>query len=501
MVIIGVITWFLRLQIDKRFKVRTLPFDIPITIFIMLGTVSVFMSPARNFELIYNYCGIVGIFALTYLLIGQNIRTHEQVKNLVTALAASAVIVVLYGYFQYVFGIEISEMKWIDGEAFPEMRKRIFSTFENPNVLAGYLDVMICLALGFLAKFGSTKQKLILVFAIILLTACLAMTYSRGAFLTIAAIFVIYGILYDWRVLILFTAITGILILNDSTFLEKVLSVFEMPYDSPEVLLTGIWVSTTAMIADHPFIGIGWGAYQFIYPQYNYYLANANHTIYHAHNLFLNTAAEVGIAGALAYFWYFFGTMFSALALNSNEHYAKVKNVADDMVKRASESTFQKKFHEELVKTFAESKFLQAIAQAKSTFILRLAEITHQFFDILSTPDEDKVKPPKKTSEPELVHHEEMKWNKDTKKADDKKTDDNNVDIQKFTENITKFDEYVTEADKQFLAGTKLGIGLAFLSMALNGLSDDLLFNIPSSILMWMLGALAAVINLLEGEK
>ena len=100
-----------------------------------------------------------------------------------------------------------------------------------------------------------------------------------------------------------------------------------------------------------------------------------------------------------------------------------------------------------------------------------------------------------------MVHHEEMKWNKDTKKADDKKTDDNNVDIQKFTENITKFDEYVTESDKQFLAGTKLGIGLAFLSMALNGLSDDLLFNIPSSILMWMLGALAAVINLLEGEK
>ena len=47
----------------------------------------------------------------------------------------------------------------------------------------------------------------------------------------------------------------------------------------------------------------------------------------------------------------------------------------------------------------------------------------------------------------------------------------------------------------------KFGIGLAFLSMALNGMSDDLLFNIQSSILMWQLGALSAVINILEESE
>ena len=59
-------------------------------------------------------------------------------------------------------------MKWVDGDAFPELRKRVFSTWENPNILAGYLDIIICLAFGlfmtlvfgsrFLLEFLKTPQ-------------------------------------------------------------------------------------------------------------------------------------------------------------------------------------------------------------------------------------------------------------------------------------------------------------------------------------------------------
>jgi putative inorganic carbon (HCO3(-)) transporter len=44
------------------------------------------------------------------------------------------------------------------------------------------------------------------------------------------------------------------------------------------------------------------------------------------------------------------------------------------------------------------------------------------------------------------------------------------------------------------LAGLSLGVGLAILSVALNGFTDDLLFNIPSSMFLWMLAALAAAV-------
>ena len=99
-VLLGIVAWFFRLQIDNRFRLRSLPFDIPVIIFVVLGAISVFVSPARSFELITNYFGIVGIYILTYTLIGQNIRTQEQMLQLAKALALSAFLVVLYGYFQ-----------------------------------------------------------------------------------------------------------------------------------------------------------------------------------------------------------------------------------------------------------------------------------------------------------------------------------------------------------------------------------------------------------------
>ena len=74
-VLVGTVAWFFRLQIDNRFKLRSLNFDIPAAIFIICGAISVFNSPARSFELIYNYCAIVGIYALSYILVGQNISS------------------------------------------------------------------------------------------------------------------------------------------------------------------------------------------------------------------------------------------------------------------------------------------------------------------------------------------------------------------------------------------------------------------------------------------
>ncbi|MBR6013041.1 MAG: O-antigen ligase family protein [Selenomonadaceae bacterium] len=499
-VLVGIVAWFFRLQIDNKFKLRSLSFDIPAAIFIICGAVSVFNSSARSFELIYNYCAIVGIYALSYILVGQNIRTSSQVKNFTKALAASAFFVVMGGFFQYIFGVDISDMKWVDGEAFPELRKRVFSTLENPNILAGYLDVMICLALGVFSKVTGHTKRIIFLVAIALLTACLAMTYSRGAFLTLAIIFAVYGILKDWRILIVFAILTGIIIYSDPTFTHRILSIFTTTNDSSEGLRIGIWVSTISMIADHPFIGAGWGAFKFVYPQYNYYLADTSITIYHAHNLYLQTAAEVGIVGALAYFWYFFGTMFASLEFGKNK---TSKNLSE----------FKAKFYSRLADIFINSKFLQNLANAKSMAITRLSELCNKILDKFSfTPSEKEIRDSGKNDEDfndvELVHHEEMKWGKrrDKKKdksSDKKNDDDNNMDLQRFAERdiYAELHEKIYIEDSQIVEGMKFGIGLAFLSMALNGMSDDLLFNIQSSILMWQLGALSAVLNIISDEE
>ena len=54
---------------------------------------------------------------------------------------------------------------------------------------------------------------------------------------------------------------------------------------------------------------------------------------------------------------------------------------------------------------------------------------------------------------------------------------------------------------RRLAAGLSLGIGLALVTVALNGLTDDLLFNIPSSMLLWMLAALAAALSLMAKQE
>ena len=490
-VVFGVITWFLRSRIDTKYKIRSLPFDVPITIFLLIGAISVFLSSARSLELIYNYCSLVGVYGLTYLIVGQTIRTPAQIKYVAQALGASAIVVVLWGFFQFIFGVDVADVKWTDPEAFPELKKRIFSTLENPNILAGYLDIFICLALGLLTKAEQRSQKIILIGAIILLAACLAMTYSRGAFIAIAVVFAVYGVLKDWRVLILFAAVTALISYSDTNFINRILSAFTMG-DSSEGVRVGIWVSTTAMISDHPFAGIGWGAYQYVYPQYNYYIADPSIVIYHAHNIYLNYAAEIGIVGALAFFWYFFGTMFISFGV--------------------SERGAEKWFTERFGKVISSSEFLQELSELVNK---KLEDFSNRFLDLFGKKKSPKIK---KVRRADVLHHEEMNFSEHTRQ---KFSDEENIaaveNIPVAGENVSAkiikindesedkkplvdWNDVTNIDDKKFLDGLRLGIGLAFLSMALNGFTDHLLFNIPSSMLMWLLGALGAAIHLQGGD-
>lgn len=360
----GVILWLVQLKVDKGSRVyRHLPFDVPVAIFALLGAASILVSPDKGFSF-YNYYNLVGVYVLTYLLIGQHIGNAGQVRKMLIVLGAAAILVVLYGFYQYVFGIDTSAMKWVDGDAFPELKKRVFSTWENPNILAGYLDAAICLVFGCFIKMKEQRLRIVLGIGLLLLAACLAMTYARGACLTIAVVLVLYGVFKDWRILLGCLVVGGAILALDPALMERLSSVFTKVDTSSEMRLA-LWESTIAMIQDHPFLGIGWGAYWMVYPEYDFYLQGAAVRIVHAHNLYLNYAAEIGIAGALSFLWYFFGTMLMALR-------SKVQEASG------------------------------------------------------------------------------------------------------------------------LLQGLMLGVGLAIFSVALNGLTDDVLFNIPSSMLLWLLCALAA---------
>ena len=430
--LLGCVLTVWRLRVDPERKFRRLPFDIPALIFAGFGLASIPGSPDPAFSF-YNYYNLVCVYLLMYFFIGQNIRTLADVKSLLVALLLGSIGCLLYGFYQFAFGIETSDMKWVDGNAFPELKKRIFSTWENPNIFAGYLDVALSLALGFFVKMRARGQRILLGLFMLALAACLALTYARGACLTIAIVFLLYGVLKDWRVLVGCIVVGGAILLFDQTLLERLLSVFTKMDTSSEMRLA-FWESTLAMIEDHPFLGIGWGAYYLVYPLYDFYMqgaAGTTITIVHAHNMYLNYAAEIGILGALAFCWFFFGTLVTALRTR-----------------------------------FLSQEELEQQAAAK-----REALPTDLSADNALDEELKQVHEGLKENAPQ-----HWTW-------------------QDFRAEVSTWD------GQQLLSGLSLGIGLAFLSIALNGLTDDLLFNIPSSMLMWLLAALAGVLALASREQ
>ena len=396
--LLGCGAMLLRLRIDRNFHLRRLPYDAPALLFVVIGLLSVAVAPDKAFSF-YNFYHLVPIYALTYLLAGQTLRKTRELQRVVSAMALSAGIVILYGFYQFIFGIDISAMKWVDGESFPELSKRIFSTWENPNILAGYLDVVACIAVG-LATALTRGWRILALVLLVAAIACLGMTYARGACLVIAVVLAGYGALRDWRVLLGIVVIGAGALLADPVLADRLLSVFTRVDTSSEMRLA-FWESTVAMILDHPFLGIGWGMYFMVYPDYDFYLQGAPVQIVHAHNMYLNYAAEIGVPGALSFLWFFFGSLLLAFRLPQ-------RVPPWDVVLAA---------HEHEWKTVAD------------------------------------------------VRAALSRWRR-----------------------------------RRFVEGVSLGLGLAFISVALNGITDHLLFNIPSSMLLWMLAAMTAAAHAIAGE-
>ena len=150
------------------------------------------------------------------------------------------------------------------------------------------------------------RQKGLLLLLTMGLVVCLALTYSRGAWISLLFILAVYGLEYDKRLFALLLLVPVILFFYQGQVAVRFLSLFSAQDTSIGMRFT-MWRNTLRMISDHPLLGCGWGAYYLVYPDYDLLIRRAGVTIFHAHNMYLSVMANVGIPGAIAYFWFYFG--------------------------------------------------------------------------------------------------------------------------------------------------------------------------------------------------
>lgn len=185
--------------------------------------------------------------------------------------------------------------------------------YDRPLGWSGYpeLGFLVCIQLAILIAIArtaaSTASRLAVGLVIVVGVVELVFLFSRMAWVTAAVLFGVGAVMGRpmprmWKPAlgaVLLVAAIGVAIAQTATG-RNLMSAWTGP--NPSAGRLDIWKRTAQMIADHPLAGVGVGNFQAIFePIYNPYLNEDLRRGGHAHNLWLQQAAESGVVVALVY--------------------------------------------------------------------------------------------------------------------------------------------------------------------------------------------------------
>ena len=208
---------------------------------------------------------------------------------------------------------------------------RAYGTFGQPNPLAGYLNIVLPIAV---ATAWVTRRASVAAAATVIALGSLV-TFSRAgwaaAALGVGAVLVLLSPRFrPWPALAaLAVAVAGLLasfsLIPTSPFL-RLASAFGVTginfnhyttSNFSEMERAAHWVAGLRMFEHHPLLGVGIGNYPLAYPAYH--VGAFTNALGHAHNYFINIAAEAGIIGLATYALFTYTGIWYALTI-AREH-------------------------------------------------------------------------------------------------------------------------------------------------------------------------------------
>lgn len=187
--------------LSQKFSLKKNPLVVPVFAFLLVNLFSLFnaVNLQRGIE-VFTFTVFV---VLVSLVVPQIITTKEHVKKLVFILMVSAVIVCIFGIYQFVgdliglphtiTGLKDMYTKAVFG--FP----RIQSTASEPLYFANYLFIPLALAVSFLL--ATTKQRTLIWLGLVLLFGVnFVLTLSRGGYLGLVGMIAVLGVGHYRRV-------------------------------------------------------------------------------------------------------------------------------------------------------------------------------------------------------------------------------------------------------------------------------------------------------------
>lgn len=309
--------WLARMIAAREVKIIYPPLVFPLLIFLgaILLSLTGALSLKYSFKEILKWLEVLGI----YLFVANAIE-REQAGVVVLLMLLAGIGQALLGFYQF-FGR-------VGPPAFVILGRfvRAYGTFEQPNPYGGYLGLVLPLAWGLLlgiGKWGNRRLDIsywVAILGLATMGAALLMSWSRGAWLGFAAAFILMNLAYSRRGAVLFALLcllvaSALLLASIQVLPQSIiqritdflpyLRVFDArgvkvgPANYAVVERMAHWQAAWGMFNDRPWLGVGIGNYEPVYPAYA--LQGWPEPLGHAHNYYLNIAAEAGLIGLAAY--------------------------------------------------------------------------------------------------------------------------------------------------------------------------------------------------------
>lgn len=239
------------------------------------------------------------------------VTERRQLDTLLFIVMLASVIPCVYGVLQH---FRIDPIAWV-----PSSHERILATFGNPTYFAAYLAFTIPVTLSRLLTARSSASIWGYGALLGIQQLCLIWTFSRGPWLgaafALALMLVLMGmhnkfgyIRRLWKPLILAVALLVIATIVGSSKSQVVLRAASSlnKQDPSNVQRSLQWKAGLGVFLDHPIKGVGPGALKIhisrkLTPAF--YRTGIETVSEHAHNEFIEIAAESGVIGLLLFLW------------------------------------------------------------------------------------------------------------------------------------------------------------------------------------------------------
>jgi hypothetical protein len=342
--------WLARLIAQGRaIAIRWPPLALPFALFLGAALLSTTSALSLEFA-IKEWAKWLEMFAL-YVYVANNLNP-AQVQRALAVMFLAGLSQAGIGIYQFLFRAGPKGFVLFGNFV------RAYGTFEQPNPYAGYLALIAPVALGVVVAVFSVQYSVfsgqysvssrqpaagsaehaarvtqhgsravwqiglaaLATLALVSMLAAVVMSWSRGAWLGVGAALIVTLIVQSRRAFLLTIiaafALTFVILLSSINVIPPAIAerfsgiadyfgVFDVrgvKVDDANYAIVermAHWQAAAAMFAEHPLLGVGFGNYAAAYPAYA--LPRWSDPLGHAHNYYLNVAAETGLVGLTAY--------------------------------------------------------------------------------------------------------------------------------------------------------------------------------------------------------